>query len=57
MNNILELEWKEVNMTLNNATIKLQTSVITPLKDKLKIRRMMKRDPLFFDIILKQGIT
>ena len=54
---IPEVEWKEVCMTLNNTRIKLQTSVIKPLKDNFKIRRMRKRDSLIFHITLKQGIT
>ena len=44
-------------MTLKTTKIKLTTSVTIPLKDKFKINKMMKREPLFFHILLKQGMA
>ena len=46
----LQIDWKEVNMTF--MTIKL-----IKLKEKIKIRCMMKREPLIFHVMLKLGIT
>ena len=54
---IIELDWKEVNMTLNGNKINLPTSVTLKLKDKFKIRCIVKSQPLLFHIILKQGMT
>ena len=38
----IEKEWKEVNMTLNGIKINLPASVIIPLRDKFKIRCIIK---------------
>ena len=54
---ILELEWNEVKITLNKVQIKLLTLVTIPLKDKFKVRRILKRSLLLFHFILKQGIA
>ena len=52
----LEIEWKEVTVTFNGNKIDLPWVVIIKLQDKLKIRWMMKREPLLFHLMLKQGI-
>ena len=39
---IIEIDWKEVNMTLNGNKINLPSSVIVPLRDKFKIRQIIK---------------
>ena len=54
---ILEIDWKEVNVTFNSKNVNLPRSVMIKLRDKFKIRCMMKKDPLLFHIMLKQGIT
>ena len=38
----LEIDWKEVNMTFNDDKINLPRIVTIKLKDKIKIRCMMK---------------
>ena len=55
--NIIEIDWKEVNVTLNRNKINLPTSVTTKFKDKFKIRGIVKREPLLFHIMLKQGMA
>ena len=42
LQDIIELDWKEVNMTLNGNKINLPASVIIPLRDKFKIRCIVK---------------
>ena len=39
---IIEIDWKEVNMTLNGNKINLPASVIILLRDKFKIRCNVK---------------
>ena len=39
---VIELDWKEVNMTLNGNKINLLASVIILLRDKFKIRCIVK---------------
>ena len=53
----MEINWKEVNMTLNRKKIKLPKSVIITFRDKFKIRCLVKREPLLFHIMFKQGFT
>ena len=38
----MELDWKEINMTLNGNKINLPASVIIQLRDKFKIRCIVK---------------
>ena len=44
-------------MTFNSNKVNLPGSVTIKLIDKFKISHMMKKDPLLFHIMLKQGIT
>ena len=54
---IIELDWKEVNMNLNGNKIYLPTSVTITFRDKFTIRHIIKREPLLFHIMLRQGMT
>ena len=54
---ILEIDWKKVSVTFNDNKIKLPRIVTIKLRDKIKIRFMMKKESLLFHIMLKQGIT
>ena len=53
----LEIDWKEVTVTFNSNKIDLPKVVIIRLQDKIKVRRLMNREPLLFHLMLKQGIT
>ena len=53
----LEIDWKEVSVTFNDNQINLPRVVTIKLKDKIKIRHLMKKESLLFHIMLKQGIT
>ena len=53
----LEIDWKEVSVTFNDNKINLPRIVTIKLQDKIKIRCLMKKEPLLFHIMLKQGIT
>ena len=50
---IIEIDWKEVNMTLNGNNINLPSSVIIPLRDTLKIRHIIKPEPLTLSCYVK----
>ena len=41
----------------NSNKIDLPRVVIIKLQDKIKVRRLMNREPLLFHLMLKQGIT
>ena len=53
----VEIDWKEVTVTFNDNKINLPRFVTIKLQDKIKIRCLMKREPLLFHLMLKQGIT
>ena len=54
---MLEIDWKEVTVTYNENKINLPKVVTIKLQDKIKIRCLMKKEPLLFHLMLKQGIT
>ena len=54
---IIEIDWKEINVTLNGNKINFPKSVTIKLRDKFKIRHLVIREPLLFHIMLKQGFT
>ena len=54
---ILEIDWRNIDMTLNGNDINLPSSVVIPLRDKLRDRKLLRRQPLFFHVMLKQGKT
>ena len=43
-------------MTLNGNQVHLPKSVIIPLRDKFKIRCIIRREPLLLHIMLRQGM-
>ena len=54
---ILEIDWKEVNMSFNGNKICQPKLVSIRLRDKFKVRNMMAREPLLFQVMLKQGFS
>ena len=53
----LEIDWKEVTVIFNDNKVNLPRIVIIRLFDKIKVRRLMDREPLLFHMMIKQGIT
>ena len=55
--NTLEIDWKEVTVTFNDSKIELPRIIVIRIQDKIKVRRLMSREPLIFHIMIIQGIT
>ena len=53
----LEIDWKEVTVTFNVNKIELPRIVAIRIQDKIKVRRLMNREPLLFHVVIRQGIT
>ena len=53
----LEINWKEVTMTFNKNKIELPKIVAIKVQDKIKVRRLMNRQPLNFHMMIRQGLT
>ena len=54
---LIELDWKHVSVTLNGNNINLSKSVTIKFRNKFKTRHTVKREPLLFYIMLKQGLA
>ena len=53
----LEIDWKEVTVTFKDNKIELPRIVAIRIQDKIKVRRLMNREPLIFHVMIRQGIT
>ena len=54
---VLEIDWKEGNMTLNGNEINLPSSVILPFRDNFRARKLLREQLLVLHVMLKQGKT
>ena len=54
---ILDIDWRNITVTLNGRVINLPGSVIIPFRDKFKTRQMIGSRPLLLHLMLKQGQT
>ena len=44
-------------MTFNENKIELPKIVVIKIQDKIKVRRLMNREPLIFHMMIRQGLT
>ena len=54
---VLEIDWSDISITLNNNEIGLPSLVIIPFKERYRARRLLRKQPSLFYIMLKQGKT
>ena len=54
---VLEIDWSNISITLNDNKIDLPSSVIIPFKERYRARRLLRKHPLLFYVMLKQGKT
>ena len=54
---VLEIDWSDITITLNDNEIGLPSSVIIPFKGRYRARKLLRKHPLLFYIMLKQGKT
>ena len=45
---VLEIDWKDINMTLNGNEINLPSSVIIPFRDKFRVRKLLKNNHYYY---------
>ena len=53
----LEIDWKEVTVTFKDNKIELPRIVAIRIPDKIKVMRLINREPLIFHVMIRQGIT
>ena len=54
---VLEIDWSNVSITLNDNKIYLPSSVIIPFKERYRARRLLRKHPLLFYVMLKHGLA
>ena len=54
---VFEIDWSNVSITLNENDVGLPRSVIIPFKERYRASRLLRKHPLLFYIMLKQGKT
>ena len=54
---VLEIDWSNVSITLNDNEIDLPSSVIIPFKERYRARRLIRKHPLLFYVLLKEDKT
>ena len=54
---MLEINWNKVTVTFNDNRLELPRIVTIKILDKIKVRRLMNREPLIFHVMIRQGIT
>ena len=54
---VLEIDWSDISITLNDNEIYLPSSVIIPFKERYRARRLLRKHLLLFYVMLKQGKT
>ena len=54
---VLEIDWSDVSITLNDNEIGLPSLVIILFTERYRARRLLRKHPLLFYIMLKQGKT
>ena len=54
---VLEIDWSNISITLNDNEIGLPSLVIIPFKERYRARKLLRKHPLLFYIRLKQGKT
>ena len=53
----MEIDWKEISMTLNGNEIDMPSSMIVPFGDKFRARKLITKQLLLLQVMLKQGKT
>ena len=53
----IKVDWREVFVTLNGTIIHLPISVKIPLRDKYRLRCIMRKRSLLLHVMLRQGMS
>ena len=54
---VLEIDWSDISITLNDNEIDLPSLVIIPFKERYRARKLLRKHTLLFYVMLKQGKT
>ena len=54
---MLEIKWNKIILTFNDNKIDLPRIITMKMWDKIRVRRMINKEPLNFHMMIRQGIT
>ena len=54
---MLEINWNKIILTFNDNKIDLPKIIAIKMQDKIRVRRMINKEPLNFNMMIRQGIT
>ena len=54
---VLEIDWSDISITMIDNEIGLPSLVTIPFKERYRARKLLRKHPLLFYIMLKQGKT
>lgn len=54
---VLEFDWQEIQILVNNKIFSLPTSVTISLRNKFRLRRMLKKKDVACYLMIKQGLN
>ena len=54
---VIRIDWGEVFVTLNGTIIQLPISIKVPLRDKYRLRSLMRKGSLLLHVMLRQGTS
>ena len=52
---VLEIDWSDITITLNDNKINLPRSVIIPFRERYRTRKLLRKHLLLFYIMFKRG--
>ena len=54
---MLEINWIKTILTFNDNKIDLPKIITIKMQDKIRVRKMINKEPLNFHMMIRQGIT
>ena len=54
---MLEINWNKIILKFNDNRIELPKIIAIKMQDKIRVRRMINKEPLNFHMMIRQGIT
>ena len=54
---MLGINWNKIILTFNDNKIDLPKIITIKMQDKIRVRRMINKEPLNFYMMIRQGIT
>ena len=54
---VFEIDWSDISITLNGNDINFPSLIIISFRDIFRARKLLRKQPLLFHVMLKQGKT